>query len=246
MKFKGTKLSKRTLALLAAAILMLGGGGVMGTRAALTVTSDIYDATIELDEISVELTENGSVVPDGGELYTSLAESTFSPGKTYEDSIGVQNSGTAPEYVRVVVRKYWTVQNETKSEETKKLMSEWIELKANSEWTEVKSDNNEYAVYYYSEPVESGASVELFSSIRINEKVLTEGKKIMIGENEYATDDAAKAAAKEGNKITYTYTYDGYQFVVEAEAQAVQTHNAKDAIKSIWGVDAASVGINVQ
>ena len=33
------------------------------------------------------------------------------------------------------------------------------------------------------------------------------------------------------------YDYDGASFVVEAEVDAVQTHNARDAIKSAWGVD---------
>ena len=39
------------------------------------------------------------------------------------------------------------------------------------------------------------------------------------------------------NTITYSYKYDGYTFHVDAEVDAVQTHNAKDAIKSAWGVD---------
>ena len=42
----------------------------------------------------------------------------------------------------------------------------------------------------------------------------------------------------DGNKYAYEYKYDGYRFVVEAEVQAIQTHNAVDAIKSAWGVDA--------
>ena len=37
--------------------------------------------------------------------------------------------------------------------------------------------------------------------------------------------------------ITTTYEYDGAQFVLEATVDAVQTHNAQDAIKSAWGVD---------
>ena len=37
--------------------------------------------------------------------------------------------------------------------------------------------------------------------------------------------------------ISYEYEYDGFTFNIEAEVQAVQTHNAKDAIKSAWGVD---------
>ena len=39
------------------------------------------------------------------------------------------------------------------------------------------------------------------------------------------------------NTITYSYKYYGYTFHVDAEVDAVQTHNAKDAIKSAWGVD---------
>ena len=34
------------------------------------------------------------------------------------------------------------------------------------------------------------------------------------------------------------YEYDNYKFIVDVEVDAVQTHNAKDAIKSAWGVDA--------
>ena len=42
----------------------------------------------------------------------------------------------------------------------------------------------------------------------------------------------------DGNKtITTVYEYDGYRFNLEAEVDAVQTHNARDAIKSAWGVE---------
>ena len=34
--------------------------------------------------------------------------------------------------------------------------------------------------------------------------------------------------------------------MIRAEVDGVQTHNAADAIKSAWGVDAAAMGINVQ
>ena len=42
---------------------------------------------------------------------------------------------------------------------------------------------------------------------------------------------------EDGNKIKYEYTYNGYTFTLDAEVDAVQTHNAKDAIKSAWGID---------
>ena len=43
--------------------------------------------------------------------------------------------------------------------------------------------------------------------------------------------------SEKGKTITYTYKYNGYTFHIDAEVDAVQTHNAKDAIKSAWGVD---------
>ena len=46
-----------------------------------------------------------------------------------------------------------------------------------------------------------------------------------------------------GTTYTYKYDYDGYSFQIAAEVDAVQTHNAADAIKSAWGVDASMVGL---
>ena len=37
--------------------------------------------------------------------------------------------------------------------------------------------------------------------------------------------------------MTTVYEYDGAMFVLEAEVDAVQTHNAADAIRSAWGVE---------
>ena len=47
-----------------------------------------------------------------------------------------------------------------------------------------------------------------------------------------------KHEKKEGNKtvITYTYDYNDYTFYIEANVQAIQTHNINDAIDSLWGV----------
>ena len=43
---------------------------------------------------------------------------------------------------------------------------------------------------------------------------------------------------EEEGTIQYIYKYNDYTFVLEAEVDAVQTHNAAEAIKSAWGVDA--------
>ena len=38
-------------------------------------------------------------------------------------------------------------------------------------------------------------------------------------------------------RIQTIYDYDGWQFSVEAQVDAVQNHNIVDAAKSAWGVD---------
>jgi hypothetical protein len=44
-----------------------------------------------------------------------------------------------------------------------------------------------------------------------------------------------------GNVTTYTYAYDGYGFVVQAETDAVQTHHARAAIRSAWGLQSEAM-----
>lgn len=59
-----------------------------------------------------------------------------------------------------------------------------------------------------------------------------------------SADAGAKTAG--GQAYSYTeYAYDNYKFGISVEVDAVQTHNAADAIKGAWGVDANSLGINV-
>ena len=59
-------------------------------------------------------------------------------------------------------------------------------------------------------------------------------------------DDVAISDPDENGVITYTYKYDGYIVCIEADVQAVQTHNADGeadyaAIRSIWGVENVKV-----
>ena len=250
MKFKGTNLSKRTVALLAAALVLLGSSGVMGAKAAPNITANNpYDAQLQLNSVAVDLTEQvagGEVktVSDGALTLTN--DKTLSVGKAYDDVIGVANNGAADEYVRVIVRRYWTDADGKRLD----LSPEYIELTADSSWTKVSGINEEYSIYYLTSPLSNDKTdgknqKTLFTGFRINEAVKTEGKKIMIGKKEYDSDEKAAEAAGAGDVKTYTYTYNGVKFNVEAEAQSVQTHNSAEAIKSLWGVDAASIGITL-
>jgi hypothetical protein len=88
-------------------------------------------------------------------------------------------------------------------------------------------------IYYYQGKLGIDKSADLFTGIRINETVLTNGRV-----------EAETSQTEGGVTVTnYIYEYDGLTFVVEAEAQGVQTHSADKAIKSVWGVDASVVGL---
>ena len=57
MKFKGTKLSNRTVALFAAAILLLSSGGFLGVKAAPQIRGQDSFATVNLNTIDVQLVD---------------------------------------------------------------------------------------------------------------------------------------------------------------------------------------------
>ena len=84
----------------------------------------------------------------------------------------------------------------------------------------------ERTVLYYTGIVPAGESTPNFAdTLKIDNKI-ADKVKIETGKDE------------NGNEvIRHVYKYDGYQFHVDAEVNAVQTHNAQDAIKSAWGVD---------
>ena len=85
-----------------------------------------------------------------------------------------------------------------------------------------QSTDEERTVLYYTKAVAAGDTTPALSdTLRINPSIATDVDK----------------TCKMDKTITYTYKYNGYTFHIDAEVDAVQTHNAKDAIKSAWGVD---------
>ena len=211
----------------------------MGTKAALNITGVPYEEAIQTDEVAVQITENGKevgtkdpiTVETAPTIFTSVPE-TFEPGKTYDAKVGVSNTGSADAYVRVMVHKYWLKEGK----KSLALSPSYIEPITTSKWKAVKGASGdketETMIYYYQSKLDADASAQLFTGIRINEKVLTNGR---VKTEESTVNDVTV--------INYIYEYDGLTFVVEAEAQAVQTHNADEAIKSVWGVDSSVVGL---
>ena len=267
MKIKD-RMSKKTMALLAAGILLIAGSGVMGTRASLSVFSDDYTAEFYLNHLQVHLLENGEDVCKGantldgekkvtGELATSLGYTNGSdgeklgkvePGKVYKEEVAAGNGQDIPQYVRMTVRKYWVmtdsdgfVQTDDWGNPLKStaLSPDQIRLtygkddpkkKARDEYNTgawvINPDESttESSTYYLKSPLAGGASSELlFDRVMIDGAVATAG--------------SVDTTEKDGKTIyTYRYDYDGFAFFIEADVQAIQTHNAQDAIHSQWGI----------
>lgn len=227
--------AKPTLLLAAAGVLLLGST-IGSTRAALTYYSENYSAQMNMSSIGVTLLENGTAV--GHRDYTAdgtwdEAEGTEAlltnmlgegeklvPGKTYTEKLTVQNSGNIDTFVRLIVTKSW--QND--AGKNTELSPELIELNLTdgSGWVEDESESTaERVVLYYTNAIAAGELTKAaIDGIRIDNQIADKVTKVV-----------------DGNTIRYVYDYDGYTFNLEAEADAVQTHNAADAIKSAWGVD---------
>lgn len=233
----------KPLYLLIAAAILLAASTVGSTQAALTYYSENYSAEVTVSNIGVTLLENETQVSRRnyiendrwdevtGKLLTNmLAEGEdLVLGKTYKEELSVENSGTIDTYVRVTVRKSW--QNADGIKDTK-LSPELIDLNflTGNGWVMDESASTaERTVLYYTDILASGAATPAFTdTLRIDPSIAT---KVV------ETVDSEIVNGKEYKNITYVYEYDGYTFNIEAEVDAVQTHNAEDAIKSAWGVD---------
>ena len=210
------KLISKPMLLLAVAAVLLIASSIGSTQAALTYYSENYQAEVSVSNIGVILLENNNMVQ--GTLALAEDEKLI-PGKTYTDTLTVANTGGMDAYVRVIVNKSWKDANGKKDTS---LSPEYIELNVleNSGWIEdTKVSTDEKAIYYYTKSLAAGQSTSsLIDTFKINPQVAKELYR--------TTED---------NIITYEYKYEGYQCAVDVEVQAVQTHNAADAIKSAWG-----------
>ena len=233
--------------MLATAMLLLLGSTVGSTRAALTYYSENYVAEIStVTQIGVSLLENGEVVSSrdynknkwkvttnkgagstSGELLSNMLKSgeNLALNKKYDEKLTVKNSGEIDEYVRVRIYRYW-MQNGKK---LTTLSPDLIDLNfANTDrWIKNPNGTAECVELFYKGILPAGQETKSFAdTIRIDGQL------------------AAEAYIEKNDKtITTTYKYEGVEFHVDVEVDAVQTHNAQDAIKSAWGVDASSLGI---
>ncbi len=238
MKKKKFPFRVTTAVLLSASAVLLIGSTVGSTRAALTYYSENYGAEVTVSNIGVSLLENGETVSrrdydSNGEwnetigmLLADLQEETIVPGKEYDEALAVSNSGSIDSYVRVILNKSWT---DSEGNTDPNLSPELIDLNllTDNGWIiDEDASTAERTILYYTNILPAGDTTPALSdTVRIDPAVADKvTEEVATDENGYKT-------------ITFTYAYDGYTFELEAEVNAVQTHNAQDAIKSAWGVD---------
>ena len=238
MKKKKFPFRVTTAVLLSASAVLLIGSTVGSTRAALTYYSENYGAEVTVSNIGVSLLENGETVSrrdydsNGewnetiGTLLADLQEETIVPGKEYDEALAVSNSGSIDSYVRVILNKSWT---DSEGSTDPNLSPELIDLNllTDNGWIiDEDASTAERTILYYTNILPAGDTTPALSdTVRIDPAVADKvTEEVTTDENGYKT-------------ITFTYAYDGYTFELEAEVNAVQTHNAQDAIKSAWGVD---------
>ena len=246
------KFKLQPMLLLAIAAVLLIASTVGSTQAALIYYSDKYIADVKISNIGVSLVENGVVVNyrdyiEDGEWHVldenssddvvptlkldNLKDVKVVPGVSYPETLQVANTGAIDSYVRVILTKYWADENGNKvrywnnvENENMKLDPAYIVLESpeDANWSKSNESTAEREIYYYKPilPVD-GQTDPVISHVKLS-------------------GDISKELIQkvEGNTVQYVYKYDGYQFVIEAEVQSVQTHNAVDAIKSAWGVNA--------
>lgn len=238
MKKKKFPFRVTTAVLLSASAVLLIGSTVGSTRAALTYYSENYGAEVTVSNIGVSLLENGETVSrrdydsngewneTSGALLADLQEEAIVPGKEYDEALAVSNSGSIDSYVRVILNKSWT---DSEGSTDQNLSPELIDLNllTDNGWIiDEDASTAERTILYYTNILPAGDTTPALSdTVRIDPAVADKvTEEVTTDENGYKT-------------ITFTYAYDGYTFELEAEVNAVQTHNAQDAIKSAWGVD---------
>lgn len=188
----------------------------------------------------------------GDLLVNLLAEGEeFVPGRTYKEKISVENSGTINEYVRVTIYKYWTDPSgnkvftpadgaPAKGNTTQGLSPDLIRLNyinqddgsGNGDWILdplESSETEERTVFYYNKLLLAGedtSATPLTDTLTIDRSVADK-----------VTEKTVETTEDGYRVIRTSYDYDGWRFNVEAHVDAVQEHNAEDAIRSAWGRD---------
>ncbi len=230
--------------LLAAGAVLLLSSAAGSASAALTYYSDNYTAQVVMDHIGVTLVETsasgtkdissrdyagngGGWEESTGVLLEDMLKETdgkLQLGRAYKEAISVKNSGDIDAYVRVKLYKYWT---DGKGEKIQELSPALIglDLTDNGWIVDTGASTEERTVLYWPSVLKVGeTTLPLSDTLTIDPAIASK---------------VTTSVSQEGGStwITTTFNYDGAVFHLEAQADAVQTHNGEQAIQSAWGVD---------
>lgn len=224
-----------TAVLFVLAVALLAGSSVTGALAVLNKYSKDYEAEMKTPGIGIALMEYDLVADSyaaktgSGDLLSNLlageANGKLRPGVKYDEFLKIKNTGDIPVYARATVYRYWL---DPEGEKSYDLLPELIGLEFATEAEGWIRDNNaetdERTVLYYNSVLDAGEMTEtpFLKSVTIDNSVIRR---------------VTQTSYKDGNVTVYvtTFDYDGYSFCIEASVDAVQTHNAEDAIISAWG-----------
>lgn len=243
MKKKKRSFLSKPAFLLVLAVLLLALSALGSAQAALTYYSENYAAEVTVSSIGVSLLENGQKISyrdyqhqgdswsEGtGKLLEHLLDEEEGgkvvPGKAYKEKLSVENSGDIDTYVRVILYKDWQDGNGSRDTTLSPALIKLGLAKGQGWEVDEDASTTERTILYYTKPLAPGESTAaLTDTLQIDAGIAKKAKEsISVNEEGYKT-------------ISTEYAYDGYRFNVTAEVDAVQTHNAQEAIKSAWGVD---------
>ncbi len=235
-----------TLVLIVCASCLLLLGTVSGIRATLTYFSEYYTAQIETADIGVTLVENGTDLSfrnysgrdnrwntRTGTLAAALPDQSggkIQLGRLYREELSVRNSGKIDQYVRVRVFRSWV---DEAGEKITTLSPELIDIHFLTDtWLlDESASTAERTVLYYPYILAPGQETPLFAdTLCLNSAIASS-----VREETQIREDGTTV-------IRAIYAYGGMRLRLEAEVDALQTHNAEDAIRSAWGVDASVSG----
>ena len=219
------------------ALMLFAGMQLSETRSAPNPGTESYNTTLATSSLDIEaVDEKGASVNDLLKGYQMLEV-----GKTYDEYLAAKNAGRADEYVRVIIRKYWTDQNgnkirvaDKKSEndvvtETEAIDPDYIKISGtDTAW--IKDENEsakETSVYYYKDKLSAGQmTAPIMTGLSISKDVLDHYE-----EKVTKTDNVST--------VTVTYIYDDLKLNLDIDIQSVQAN--EEAIRSVWGVDYVSI-----
>lgn len=235
---------KGTWILLTAAVILLASSALGSTRAALTYYSENYTAQMQVHDIGVTLVEKSAQGTKDissrdyagsddkwkqtkGALLSDMLKETdgrLQAGRAYTEELSVKNSGNIDAYVRVRIFKNWTKADGTKETALAPSLI-LLNLTGNGWLVDEDASTEERTVLYWPRILKAGETTAALSdTLTIDSKVTSKVTKTTKTENGLTT-------------VTTSFPYDGVRFNIEAEVDAVQTHNGADAVKSAWGVD---------